>query len=45
MPRITLDNVIRIDYEYAARRITDFIRTYVNDSGTTGGCYWPKRWC
>ncbi len=36
MPKITLENVIRIDYEYAARRITDFIRTYVNDSGTTG---------
>ena len=36
MPRITLENVIRIDYEYVARRITDFIRTYVNDSGTTG---------
>lgn len=36
MPRITLEDLIRIDYDYVTRRITDFIRSYVRDSGATG---------
>nr|WP_252900981.1 hypothetical protein [Vulcanisaeta sp. JCM 14467] len=36
MPRITLENLIRIDYDYAIQRIVDFIRSYVRDSGAQG---------
>ncbi len=36
MPKITLENIIRIDYDYVARRIIDFIRAYVRDSGAAG---------
>ncbi|MFB6469851.1 MAG: NAD+ synthase [Vulcanisaeta sp. AZ3] len=36
MPRITLEDLIRIDYEYVVRRISDFIRSYIRDSGATG---------
>ena len=36
MSKITLENIIRIDYDYVTRRIIDFIRTYVRDSGTAG---------
>lgn len=36
MPKITLENLIRIDYEYVTQRIVDFIRSYVKDAGATG---------
>ncbi|WP_069807993.1 NAD+ synthase [Vulcanisaeta thermophila] len=36
MPRITLEDLIRIDYEYVTRRITDFIRSYIRDAGASG---------
>jgi len=36
VPRITLENLVRIDYDYVTQRIIDFIRSYVKDSGATG---------
>jgi len=36
MPRITLEDLIRIDYEYVTRRIIDFVRSYIRDSGARG---------
>ncbi len=36
MPKITLENLIRIDYEYVTQRIIDFIKSYVKDSGAAG---------
>ena len=36
MPHITLERLLKIDYDYVVRRITDFIRTYVKDGGAKG---------
>jgi len=36
MPRITLDDLVNLDYEYVIRRIVDFIRSYIKDTGASG---------
>ncbi|PVU69035.1 NAD(+) synthetase, partial [Acidilobus sp. SCGC AC-742_M05] len=34
--RVTIDDVIRIDYDKAHRAITDFIRWFLEDTGLKG---------
>lgn len=36
MPRITIDDVVRIDYDRAQQAITDFIRGFLEGSGVKG---------